>query len=284
MGYIDWSNVLGEIDLDFLNPLLNEVSNVYDQQWKDTKEDLITSDPYGSSVRENALVDAAAKYGGEAAGEKADILTNFYQAMLNNKFKNEAEEQKNNYDELKDEYENYQDEHKNSVSSSGIGTNLTRSEMRRLWLTNPEQHPYWSLYHKPATTSSQSTSASNSNHTSSAQSSEPSGFTILNPSFLNSGIFGGITGLSGDSYGYSSGSGSGTTGGSAGYTGFTAFDTSTGSGGGTGGWMNIGAVPDGIGVGMDFAMDSRSRSKPSGSTGRNFSTGASSGVKSRRVF
>lgn len=304
MGYIDWGNVLDEIDLDFLNPLMDEISRIYDDQWKDAKENLITSDPYGSSIREREIADAAGKYSGEAAREKSGIISDYYQALLNNKFKNEAEDLQGKYDELKEEYDAYQDEHQKTPEKTlGIfDSGLTRSDMRRLWQTNPEQHPFWSMYNKPENTA-QPAQVNTTSGTGSSQNNGSSVFGIINPGFLNTGIFGGIGLGGGGSAGVSTGGWGGTGGSGSG---------GSSSGGGSGGGSHWGgALPDSfddyyienvggnpglwnsggntftggfVGFGEDFDVRSRS-----GSAGKKLSASSSrtpvyKGNRSRRVF
>ncbi len=308
MGYIDWGNVLGEINLDFLNPLLDEISKVYDDQWKDAKERLITSDPYGSSIREREIADAAGKYSGEAAREKSGIISDYYQALLNNKFKNEAEDLQGKYDELQEEYDDYKDEQQKApVKTLGIfDSALTRSDMRRLWQTNPEQHPFWSMYNKPENTA-QPVQTNTSSGSGSSQNNGSSVFSIVNPGFLNTGIFGGIGMGGGGSAGVSSGGWGGTGGSGSG--------GSSSGGGSGGGSLWGGALPDSfddyyienvggnsglwngggdsysggsIGFGTDFDVRSRSRSGVKNSSiGSGIGSSGTSLYKekrSRRVF
>jgi hypothetical protein len=154
--------------------------------------------------------------------------------------------------------------------------------MRRLWQTNPELHPNYHFYQKPVNNEQQQSQTTTGN-TVSPQNNTQTGFSIVNPGFLNSGIFGGIGGSSG-SYGGSYGGGS-SGGGSLPDNFDDSYIENIGGGSGTGGgsnWWDIGGSSDVIGFGYDF--DSGSRTKSSGNP--QIKANSASGVysKTKKLF
>lgn len=114
MDYIDWNNITEEIDLDFLQPLLDQVSQIYKDQWENAQSTIISSDPYGSSIREENIADAFENYNAQSAQQQSDILTQYHGALMNNSMKNQLEKMQEKYEQMMQEYEDYKTEHEES--------------------------------------------------------------------------------------------------------------------------------------------------------------------------
>lgn len=169
MSYVNWDEITEEIDMDFLNPLLDEISDIYRDQWQDASYDIISNDPYGSIYRDLDLSDAYQGYNSQAARQKSDTLIQYYNSMLNNNFINQIEEMGDQYQDLMDEYEEYQEEHpQNQYYTSSS------------WLNNYLNS--WLNLHSNSIQQSQVPQQTGSSNTS--QTVTPIGGTIINPEML----------------------------------------------------------------------------------------------------
>ncbi|MCD4785384.1 MAG: hypothetical protein K8T10_16315 [Candidatus Eremiobacteraeota bacterium] len=110
MDYIDWNNITEEIDLDFLQPLLDQVSQIYSDQWENAQGTITSSDPYGSSIREENLADAFENYNAQSAQQQSDILTQYHGSIMNNRLKAQLEKMQEQYEKLTQEYSDYKTE------------------------------------------------------------------------------------------------------------------------------------------------------------------------------
>lgn len=175
MSYIDWNSIMGEIDMDFLKPLLDEVSNIYKDQWGEAHDSLISGDPYGSSTLETRLADEYSGYAGQAAKEKTAILSDFYKMFANNKYDEAMEEAQNRYDEMQNQYEDLQDQfgdYKDDVT-----------EERKNWNKWVQDHNF-PKFEKNNNHYSPVTTPGKNNTNNSSSSVWPPGGTIVNPSVI----------------------------------------------------------------------------------------------------
>ena len=181
MSYINWNEIMDEIDLDFLEPLLDEVSKIYEDQWQDSKAALKSGDPYGSSGLDEKLAEAYSGYQSQAAKEKTGILTDYHQSLLNNQLENRIEGMGQEYDDLMEEYEDYKDEVKEEAEANQVAWE-DRWDLENWWNPNMPVFPYWNTnyYHKPESYSS----SSNSSTSNSTSSTWPPGGTIINPDVI----------------------------------------------------------------------------------------------------
>ncbi len=175
MSYIDWNSIMGEIDMDFLKPLLDEVSNIYKDQWGEARESLISNDPYGSSTLEKNLADKYSSYAGQAAKEKTSILSDYYKMFANNKYDEAMEEAQNRYDDMQSQYEDLQDQfddYKDDIT-----------EERKNWNQWVQDHNF-PKFEKIDNHYSPVTKPNKSNTNNSSSSVWPPGGTIVNPSVI----------------------------------------------------------------------------------------------------
>ena len=173
MSYIDWSSIMGEIDMDFLKPLLDEVSDIYRDQWDESRESLISKDPYGSSSLEKNLADEYSGYAGQAAKEKTAILSDYYKNFANSKYESAMEEMQKQYEDLQSQFDDYKDD---------------MTEERKKWNEWAEDH-YFSNYKKDNGNNTHVTvpnknNKNNNNNNNSDSSVWPPGGTIINPSVI----------------------------------------------------------------------------------------------------
>lgn len=100
MSYIDWSTALENLDLGFLQPLLQAVSSTYQNQWETTLNQLKGSDPYGSSIGEERITSAKADLDSAAAKTKSDMIMQYYRANQHKKLTDELEKQREEYEDI----------------------------------------------------------------------------------------------------------------------------------------------------------------------------------------
>lgn len=176
MSYIDWSSIMGDIDMDFLKPLLDEVSNIYKDQWGEARESLISNDPYGSSSLEKNLADKYSGYAGQAAKEKTAILSDYYKMFADNKYESAMDDMQSKYDDMQSQYDDLQsqyDDYKDDVSEEWKKWNK--------WVHDQDFPRYGknTNNNKPVIIPNK-----NNNNNNSVSSVWPPGGTIINPSVI----------------------------------------------------------------------------------------------------
>jgi len=182
MSYVDWNQVLGEVDLDFLRPLMDEVSKIYDEQWKTSSESLMSGDPYGSSLRDQNMADAFQKYNTEAAREKSNVTMQYFDAMQTNRLKGGLEDMEERYQQMQDEYEEYKKqnpENRPEPENNMDIYSIMNAMGQMMGQFSPQIYPMW--FQTPGSNSQSGGSGSQQGGGSSMW---PPGGTILNPEVL----------------------------------------------------------------------------------------------------